>query len=207
MDGLLIDSEPCWQEAGIETLSQFNVTLSLEQYLLTTGLRTREWIAYWFKQFGIDHRFAGEAEKKILEKAYEKIRKKGRPMQGVDYIFSFFRDRGFKIGLATSSPLSLVDIVADKLQITNYLDAVSSAENLGYGKPHPEVYLHCATELQSSPLECICFEDSFNGMIAVKAARMQCVIIPAKEQFPSEKWGAADRKLASLADFDETMLG
>ena len=39
MDGLLIDSEPLWQEAGIETLSGFGIRLTLEQYHTSTGLR------------------------------------------------------------------------------------------------------------------------------------------------------------------------
>ena len=206
MDGLLIDSEPCWQEAGIETLGQFNVALTLEQYHLTTGLRTREWIDYWFRYFKLDPRLAPEAEASILLKAMEKISQHALPMSGTDQIFPFFRDRNFKIGIATSSPLALVDVVVKKLGIENYLDAVCSAENLPLGKPHPAVYLDCAVRLNASPLDCICFEDSFNGMISVKAARMKCVVIPSADQFDLDKWGAADVKLSSLAHFEPSML-
>jgi sugar-phosphatase len=56
------------------------------------------------------------------------------------------------------------------------------------------------------PLECICFEDSFNGMIAAKAARMKCVVVPAKEVFDKPCWGAADITLASLEDFNNEAL-
>src|SRR5580698_3502649 len=126
MDGLLIDSEPCWQEAGIETLRQFNVSLTLEQYHLTTGLRTKEWIEYWFHHFQLDHRFAREAEEIIVRAAIEKIKEKGTPMPGADIVFPFFKERNFKIGLATSSPHALIDVVVEKLQIKKYLDAVSS---------------------------------------------------------------------------------
>jgi mannitol-1-/sugar-/sorbitol-6-/2-deoxyglucose-6-phosphatase len=206
MDGLLIDSEPCWQEAGMETLRKFGVSLTIEQYHLTTGLRTSEWIEYWFRYFSIGKQYAADAENIIVQKAIEKIKERGKPMPGAGSIFSLFRDRGFRIGIATSSPLSLVDVVTEKMQIGNYLDAVSSAEKLVFGKPHPEVYLNCASFLGSSPLECICFEDSFNGMIAVKAAKMQCIIVPVKEQYNLEKWAAADRKIRSLTEFKGTML-
>src|SRR5882762_7707442 len=109
MDGLLIDSEPFWQEAGIETLEQYNRALTLEQYHLTTGLRTREWIDYWWRHFGISPDSAKTAEDTILRKAIEKIHAKAEPMPGLDHIFSFFKEKNFKIGLATSSPLDLVD--------------------------------------------------------------------------------------------------
>ena len=206
MDGLLIDSEPCWQKAGIETLEQFNVSLTLEQYHLTTGLRTKEWIEYWFSYFNLDNRFAKEAEEIIISKAIENIKDKGQAMPGVDAIFPLFKKRGFRIGLATSSPLSLVNVVVEKLNIGHHLDAVSSAELLPFSKPHPEVYLHCAKLLGSPVLDCICFEDSFNGMIAVKAARMRCVIIPAHEQYSLNKWYAADWKIPTLLQFDDKFL-
>jgi sugar-phosphatase len=201
MDGLLIDSEPCWQEAGIETMGQFEVSLTLEQYHFTTGLRTREWIAYWFDYFRIDNRFAREAEETIIRKAIEKIGEKAQPMPGYDYILSFFRDRKFKTGLATSSPVALIEVVVDKLGIRKYLDGYRSAENLPLGKPHPQVYMDCLQDLGSSPMEAVCFEDSFNGMISAKAARMKCIVVPASEFYAQTKWGAADLKLPSLLRF------
>jgi sugar-phosphatase len=206
MDGLLIDSEPYWQEAGIEIMNQFDVSLTIEQYHLTTGLRTREWLEYWFNHFGIDMRFAKDAETDIVQKAIEKIKEKGEPLPGVEYILSFFREKNFPIGLATSSPIELINVVVEKLRIRHYFDAWSSAETLTFSKPHPQVYLNCAELLKASPVQCICFEDSFNGMISAKAARMKCVIIPATDVYEQTKWEAADLKLRSLNDFNEDSL-
>lgn len=206
MDGVLIDSEPYWQEAGIETLEQFNVALTQEQYHFSTGLRTKDWIAYWFNYFHIDMRFAAAAETAIVEKAIEKIKNKGEAMPGVDYILSFFKERKFRIGLATSSPQTLIDVVVEKLGVRSYFEAFASAEILSFSKPHPQVYLHCTELLNVSPLQCICFEDSFNGMIAAKAARIKCVIVPAADLYAQPKWGAADLKLSSLNDFSEPQL-
>lgn len=206
MDGLLIDSEPFWQEAGIETLEQYNIALTLEQYHLTTGLRTKEWIDYWWRHFGIPSDSAAAAEEMILQTAIRKIKESAKPMPGLDHIFSFFSKKNFRIGLATSSPLALVDVVVDKLGIRPYLNAVASAGHLPFGKPHPQVYLDCARALEVNPLQCVCFEDSFNGMIAAKAARMKCVIIPVPDQSHLAKWGAADLQLNSLLEFDQIHL-
>ena len=204
MDGLLIDSEPYWQEAGTETLDDFAIVLNQDQYHETTGLRTKEWIDYWFSHFGIDKEHAPAAEEAIHRKAIEKIHVHGLGMPGVESILSFFKNRKFRIGLATSSPLELVEVVAGKLGIGHYFQAIASASELPHGKPHPQVYLNCAEMLGASPLECICFEDSFNGLIAAKAARMTCVVVPAADQYDLLKWGAADLKLHSLEEFPDS---
>ena len=88
----------------------------------------------------------------------------------------------------------------------NSFDAITSAEKLPFGKPHPEVYINCAAELGLKGMECIAFEDSFNGMIAAKAARMKCVVVPAATAYDHPKWNAADLKLRSLLEFDEEKL-
>jgi mannitol-1-/sugar-/sorbitol-6-/2-deoxyglucose-6-phosphatase len=206
MDGLLIDSEPCWEEAGKLALASYDIVLSHEEYASTIGLRTREWIDWWFTRFGVDKQHASMAEKSIIDNAIRIIGEKGEPMPGVNYIIEFFQSHNFNIGLATSSPIGLVEVVADKLNIRHHLKAISSAENLEHGKPHPEVYLDCAKALKVSPLQCICFEDSFNGMLAAKAARMKCVVIPAANAFEFNGFGAADLKLRSLEEFGEAQL-
>lgn len=201
MDGLLIDSEPYWQEAGMETLREFNITLSPIQYHHTTGLRTPEWLDYWFGFFGIDKDGIPAASEALHANVFEKIRLHANPMPGVREVLNLFRSKGFRIGLATSSPLSLATIVTDKLRIGDYFNTVTSAGDLPYGKPHPQVYMDCAAALSANPLECLAFEDSFNGTIAAKAARMKCVAIPVADQYNLPKWGAADLKLGSLLEF------
>jgi sugar-phosphatase len=174
--------------------------------MLTTGLRTREWIAWWFSYFNIDKRFASEAETSIVAKAIQKINDHAVAMPGVDYIFKFFKERNFTIGLATSSPVALIEVVVEKLQLRRFIKAFSSAEELPHSKPHPQVYINCAEKLNVSTLDCICFEDSFNGMIAARAARMKCVVIPAASQRHLPHWSAANCTLNSFFDFDERVL-
>jgi sugar-phosphatase len=60
--------------------------------------------------------------------------------------------------------------------------------------------------LQVAPVNCVCFEDSFNGMVAAKAARMKCVVVPHASEQDHVKWGAADAKLACLQHFTEEHL-
>lgn len=201
MDGLLIDSEPLWQEAGKEALANFDIQLSDEQYHSSTGLRTAEWVDHWFRFFNIPLTNAPAAIDVIHRKAIEKIGARGIELPGVTHILDFFHEQQFRIGLATSSPMALVDVVVDKLNIRDRFHAFNSAEHLPYGKPHPLVFLESAKALGCLPQTAIVFEDSFNGLIAAKAARMKCVVVPAWEHFSHPRWSAADLVLNSLMDF------
>jgi len=203
IDGLLINSEPLWEEAANEVFTLYGLSLTEEQYKTTTGLKTKEFIHWWFDYFNIGEEEFVKAEKKIVELVLQKVADKGNIMPGVGYIFDFFVTRNFKIGLASSSPQELIDLAIQMTGIKKYVQATSSAEHLLYGKPHPQVYLNCAEKLDSNPSACICFEDSFNGLIAAKAARMKCVMVPHYSQLKDERWGAADLKLSSLQNFGE----
>lgn len=206
MDGLLIDSEPLWKEAADTLFLRYGKKLTTTQYAKTTGLRTKEFLGYWFRHFNLPAEESLDAEKKIVCDVINLVKQKGKPMPGVLHIINFFLDRNFKIGLATSSPTDLINVAVELLGIRTYLQAISSADELAYGKPHPEVYINCATKLGVLPAQCICFEDSFNGMIAAKAAKMKCVIVPSILDSKNQAWEAADLKISTLMNFNELLL-
>ncbi|HEX8461530.1 MAG TPA: hexitol phosphatase HxpB [Segetibacter sp.] len=203
MDGVLIDSEPLWGEAGYEVLASYGKKLTPADFAQTRGLRTIEFVAFWLSDFNFDEAELQKAADKVVDEVIRKINLKGKALPGIEYILKFFRQRGFKIGLATSSPMRLADTVINLLGIGQYLDAKTSAEKMQFGKPHPQVYLDCAAELKSSPLQCVCFEDSINGMIAAKAARMKCIVVPSYAEQKDDRWSLADLKISSLQNFSE----
>ena len=206
IDGLLINSEPLWNQAAAEIFAGYGVHLTPETYATTTGLRTKEFVAWWLSRYGQDPIIFPQVEKEIVELVLQKINEEAETLPGVNYIFDFFHRKGFHIGLATSSPPELIEIAKKITGIEPYVMAAASAEALQYGKPHPQVYLDCAASLGVLPVQCLCFEDSFNGMIAAKAARMKCVVVPHVDERAESKWGAADLLLHSLEQFTEEHL-
>jgi sugar-phosphatase len=203
IDGLLINSEPLWNQAAAEIFRQYGIILTEEQYAITTGLRSKEFVTHWLLQHKIPSTEFERVEEKIIQLALNLIDKGATLMPGVEHIFQFFLKRNFKIGLATSSPVELIEWVKDKLGIRSFIHASCSAQHLPYAKPHPQVYLDCASAMHVSPLACICFEDSVYGMTAAKAARMTCVVVPAAEDIKLPHWGLADLKLSSLQNFGD----
>lgn len=206
MDGLLIDSEPLWKEAADEVFRNYDIQISTHQYNTTTGMRTKEFVTWWFRHFNRPLSEAPAAEKSINNVVIEIVQRKGKAMPGLEHIINFFAERNYKMGLASSSGMDLIEVVVDKLGLRPHLQSLCSAALLEYGKPHPQVYLNCAAALNSDPLQCICFEDSFNGLIAAKAARMKCIVIPALHDSKDARFNAADLKLSSLQNFNELLL-
>ncbi len=206
MDGLLIDSEPLWFEAAVEVFNPLGINLTPALYADSVGLRTKEFVEHWFKYYAFDQLKAPATIEAINDVVIEKIKQKGEALPGVEYVLELLQKERINIGLATSSPYRLIDVIVDKLNIRSYFSAFSSAEHLEFGKPHPQVYLDCAASLQSKPVDCICFEDSFYGMIAAKSARMRCVVIPHRDVRDQLRFRAADHLLHSLHDFTKEML-
>jgi HAD superfamily hydrolase (TIGR01509 family) len=198
MDGLLVDSEPLWHEAAVEAMQAYGVRIDAEAYAGTVGLRTKEFLHHWFEVYGIDMAHAVDTETDITSRVTDKLRLRGRLMPGAEAAVRLLRQEGMRIGLATSSPLSLVEAFFELSGMAHLFDAVASAEHLEFGKPHPQVYIDCIRQLGRKAASGVCFEDSFNGMLAAKSARMRCIVVPAPESWDRGCWGAADLKLASL---------
>ncbi len=206
MDGLLIDSEPLWYEAALESLAKFDIIINHEEYYSSTGLRTKEFLEYWLSKYKIDLSHIASTEIDITSRVINKVFEKGIMMPGVTSAIAIAKQHQLKIGLASSSPLSLINAVLEKTGLKDTFAITCSAEHLPFGKPHPQVFLDCAKALNSHPVECICFEDSLNGLIAAKAARMKCIVVPHPEQANADRWNIADLKLGSLDELDAEKL-
>ncbi|MCH8014174.1 MAG: HAD family phosphatase, partial [Candidatus Dadabacteria bacterium] len=90
------------------------------------------------------------------------------------------RDNKFKLAVASSSPLRVINFVLDMFSLQEYFPVVVSGECTENGKPHPDIYLHTAKRLEVEPSECVAIEDSINGVKSAKAAGMYCIAVPDK---------------------------
>lgn len=200
MDGVLIDSEPLWQRIEYDVLSALGVPVTIETIQQTTGLRIDQCVDYWYHKAPWPKYDNANVSQMIIDNVANEILISGEAMQGVNEAINYCQALGLKIGLATSSPTTIIDAVLTKLELREQFMAIESAEKLRYGKPHPEVYLNCAKALGVDPRYCLAIEDSFNGLIAARAANMQTVAIPAIEQRDEAKWVIAHHKAQSLLE-------
>lgn len=192
MDGVLIDSEPLWKIAMEEVFSTVGCMLTRRDFQKTVGLRIDEVVSYWHHIVGWQNYSIKEVELMIVDRMIALIHENGTPLTGVIETITYLKQNNIKIGLATSSYTVLIHAVLNTLRINDFFDVSHSAENEEYGKPHPAVYLTVARELNVDPRHCLVIEDSLNGIIAGKAAKMKVVCIPEKTHTPEPKLMLAD---------------
>jgi mannitol-1-/sugar-/sorbitol-6-/2-deoxyglucose-6-phosphatase len=203
MDGVLINSEPLWREAEIEVFKKVGINLTEEMCLETTGLRTDETVAHWYRYQPWDNLTREEVGKEIEEAVCNIVDKKGIPSPGVIEIMEFFNSTGIPKALASSSAPGVIERILGKLSLKEEFKVIYSAVNEEYGKPHPAVYITTAAKMNVIPVKCLAIEDSFAGLLAAKSAKMRTIVIPEEANRESARFSIADVKLESLNDFSE----
>jgi len=203
MDGLLIDTEPFWQETERVVFADYGIEISEEMQHATFGLRTSEQILHWYNYKPWPNADLKEVEKKYNNTILSFFEHEAELMKGAMYILDFWRDKGIKMALASSSDMSLINSFINRFELSSYFEHLVSAEFEAYGKPHPAVYISTAKKAEVDPVRCLAFEDSLNGVLAAKSARMKAVAVPDRKHYTIPGYAIADLKIPDLTSFGE----
>ena len=207
MDGVLIDSEPFWRIAEVEALTAAGVPMTIEDAVETTGLRTDEVVEHWFARYPWTTPPKKEVEARIISRVIDLVRERGEPTPGMLAALDLLQTR-YPLAVASSSASEIIAAVLEKLGIGGRFVLAQSAEHEPFGKPHPGVYIEAARRLGIPAARCVAIEDSPNGVIAAKAAKMRCIAIPDPELHSDRRYHAADLILPSLTELRlETLAG
>lgn len=206
MDGLLIDSEPLWKEAEMQIFNSVGVPLTLEMTDQTMGMRTDEVVKHWHRQHPWDSPDLETVTKQVNATVLELIKQKGQPKEGVEHVIRICEELDLPMAIASSSTLEIISAVVEKFEIGHKFKIIHSAEFETYGKPHPAVYINAAKKIGVDPHHCLAFEDSANGVLSAKAAKMHCIAVPEPELRGDKRYGIADKIVNSLSDITSDMI-
>lgn len=202
MDGLLVDSEPTWRKVEIACFSKVGLTLTEDDCKQTMGLRIDEVVDFWFAKHPWKGMTTAEMTTYIVDEMERELRENAVPMPGVMELIQQLKNEGYKMAIASSSQIRLIDAVMEKLNLDQLIGVRCSAETEDYGKPHPAVFITAAHWMNTNPENCVVFEDSLHGVVAAKAARMKCIAVPDEVDYKKPQFAIADQLLKSLKDFD-----
>ena len=198
MDGVMIDSEPLWEKTERILLARRDIDYSPDYRDKIVGLNQRDSGRLLVDTFDLDETVEDIINERIsiLTSIYEK---ELELIPALVPLLEQLAREGYRLAVASSSPLRVVTFVLDMFSLHNHFLTVVSGDSVGNGKPHPDIYLHTAEMLGVAPAECVAIEDSINGLRSAKGAGMHCIAIPDK-RLTADQFESADVILDSLRE-------
>ena len=207
MDGVLVDSEPVHFKANyIMMKEKFNIELEYEHYKQFIG-STNEKIWKFYKDYYKLENYKWSELMDMAEKELTNILEKdGYPeIEGAASFIKGLKLLGYKLAVASSSPMYKIKNNLKRLGITECFDTLVSGMEIGKAKPEPDIFLAAANALDVRPEECIVIEDSCNGVRAAKAANMACIGY-INLNSGHQDLSKADYLIESFLNIDESFL-
>lgn len=176
MDGVIVDSEQIWDDAEKHVFSSYGIDITEADQLNTRNMNMRQVSEYW--SLKAQNPFSLEAaEQQVIQQVCQQIQKRPLAMQGALNLLQQIHGMDFPIGLATNAPKPVCHTVLQCLEIEAYFTSIQTADDVTNTKPHPEIYLKSADNLQVAPEHCLVFEDSPTGVRAAHAAGMHVIYV------------------------------
>lgn len=182
MDGVIADSEEMWNDIDAATLKLHGVEYKGEHKAQVLGKSFPIALAFYRDTFGI----RAEIEELMLQRqdiARSFYADRIPMFDDVPQVLAGLKERGYKIGLATSSVSTLARPFLQRQNIEGFFDQLTTGEEVEHGKPNPDIYLKAARKVGVDPAKCLVVEDAVAGVQAGKAAGMMVAAIP------DERWG------------------
>jgi len=176
LDGVLIDSEPVWEEVRRDLVASRGGHWAPDAQRRLMGMSTPEWARYLSQDLGVGLS-PDEIAAQVIGEMTDRYAGRLPLMPGAVGAVRAMAGR-WPLGLASSSPPVLIETVLTAAGIGSLFVTTVSTEELPHGKPAPDVYLTVAERLGISPTRGVAVEDSSNGLRSAAAAGLQVVAVP-----------------------------
>lgn len=185
MDGVLIDTEPIWEEVRRAYIDDLDGRWLPDTQDRLMGMSTAEWAEYLSTDLLDGRRTPAQVAEDVIDRMSARYADHLPLMPDAVDTVTRLSER-FTLGLASSSPRKLIDVVLDHMGVTGLFRATVSTEEVQRGKPAPDGYLEAAARLGISPDDCAAIEDSSNGLRSAHAAGMTVIAVPHPRYPPAQ---------------------
>ncbi len=199
LDGVIVDSEQVWDEVRGELVQEAGLPFPPEATRAMLGMSSPEWSRYLVDVVGLPGT-PEQANAAVVERMIARYAE-GPPfipgaLEAVERIGA-----RWPLAIASSSNRELIDLVLEAAALGSLVRVAVSSEEVGRGKPAPDVYLEAIRRLGVEPQHAAAVEDSHSGIRSAKAAGLRVVAIP-NLHFPpdAESLALADVVLASIGE-------
>ena len=184
LDGVILDTEELWDEVREGLAREHGGRWSERAQADMMGMSSPEWSGYMHEVVGLAEP-PEEINREVVRRMLDSYAQRLPLIDGAADAVRRLAAR-WPLGLASSSNRELIDRALDVSGLAPLFRATVSSEEVGRGKPAPDVYLEAARRLGVEPARCAAIEDSANGIRSAHAAAMRVIAIPNPAFAPPE---------------------
>lgn len=169
LDGTLVDSMGYWRSVS-------------RDFMKTKGIDIEDAVQHKMTTMNLDASLKYMKDYYKLEESFEELfrdfsrtvedfyRNKVEAKEGSLEILKYFKDRGMKVVIGTSTADHFANIVIRKHGIDKFIDGLYTADSVGHLKGEEEFYLSIADDLGEDPEEIFLVDDSYLALRTAKRA-------------------------------------
>jgi HAD superfamily hydrolase (TIGR01509 family) len=184
LDGVLVDSEQVWDAARRDVVAEHGGTWKDSATRDMLGMSAPEWSRYVVEELHVPLT-PEQVNAAVVDAMLREYDERLPLLPGAREAVERMAER-WPLGLASSSNRPVIDLVLDRMGVAAKFAATVSSEEVGRGKPAPDVYLEAARRLGVDAGACAAVEDSENGIRSAHAAGMRVLAIPNPHFPPAE---------------------
>ncbi|MEU7101988.1 HAD family hydrolase [Streptomyces longwoodensis] len=204
-DGVLVDSEPLSNRHLAAYLTELGHPTtyedSIRDYMGSAMHRIHDLVLERTGQ-----RLPADFDDVFHARVFAAFERELKPVAGVTEVLERLRAEGVPYCVASSGSHERIRVGHRVTGLDRWFDEgrIFSSQDVGRGKPAPDLFLHAAREMGVAPERCIVVEDSPLGVQAAVAAGMDVVGFTAMT--PAEKLAGAGKVFADMVELADLLV-
>lgn len=201
MDGTLVDTEPIWWQAEMDTLNRLGARWTVEDCKSMIGSDLDASADVWMRRIPAGAISKDELVAEVHGAVIGGLEAGVTFQPGALYLLAALRADGVACALVSASYRSMLDAVLSHCP-PGVFDVTVAGDEVRRGKPDPEPYLTAARLIGADPARCVVLEDSPPGAAAGNAAGALVIAIPQHIAVPPAPHRMLVDSLAELGPDD-----
>jgi HAD superfamily hydrolase (TIGR01509 family) len=201
-DGVLVDTECWYYQAGERALADIGLMLDKNQYLrdMNQGLGT--WVQA--RAAGIDEQTISRQREVRNDYYQEYLRTEAIEIEGVVETLAEL-SKYVRMAIVTTAKRADFELIHEKRQVRQFMDFVLVREDYERSKPHPEPYMTGLKRFGAAKEETLVVEDSTRGLHSAVAAGIDCAIVH-NDFTKSQDFSQASYRVETLIELKDIVL-
>ena len=201
-DGVLVDTEFWYYQAGARALADIGLTLDRDRYVRDMSQGQATWAQA--RSAGVDEETI--SRQRVVRDGYyqEYLRTEAIEIEGVVETLAEL-SKYVSMAIVTTAKGADFDIIHRDRQIRQFMEFVLVREDYTLAKPHPEPYLTGLKRFGATREETLVVEDSSRGLSLAVAAGIDCVVVH-HDFTTTQDFSRASYRIDSLSELKDIIL-